>query len=195
MNKNCYSLKRSFWKVGYSIERRSAVYTAEIQVLQWSLFANDRFYIGIYPHGEIFLSQSKEGISPRGKDAFVRDARKRAHLESPFCSPAVKMRRAAWWEAPYPRRVQHPAASRSPAEAPGPSAASRSVAADVRPARTSSRSPKSRPRSCLPAEVSFSRGFPYLGLCPDQPSLTNLLFRGYWSPGRRARWCAPGLSV
>lgn len=85
------------------------------------------------------------------------------------------MRRAVWWEALCPRRVQHPAASRSPAEAPGPSAASRSVAADVRPARTSSRSPKSRPRSCLPAEVSFSRGFSRPGWCPTDPPTKSYL--------------------
>ena len=81
----------------------------------------------------------------------------RAHLESPFCSPAAKMRRVAWWVVPYPRRVRHPAASHNPAEALGPSAVSRSVAVGVRLARTSSRSPKSRPRSCLPVETSFSQ--------------------------------------
>lgn len=119
-------------------------------------------------HG--FLFPSKEETSFRGKNAFVRNAR-RAHLESPFCSLVAKMQRVAWWEAPYPRRVQHPAASRSPAEVPGPSAASRIVAADVRPVRTSSRSPKSRPRSCLPAEVSFLlRGLSTPTYARDQPS-------------------------
>lgn len=80
------------------------------------------------------------------------------------------MQRVAWWEEPYPRRVQHPAASRSPVEVLGPSAASRSVAADVRPERTSSRSPKSRPRSCLPAEISFLRGFSTPTYARNQPS-------------------------
>jgi len=128
-------------------------------IVKWiwndSFFNNRKRYL--YAHIYLLILVLMDILFVVIKCFYSKHAQESAHLESPFCSPAAKMQRAAWWEAPRPKGARHPVASHSPAEAPGLSAASRSAAVDGRPAWTFSRPPGSRPRSCLPVEISFSR--------------------------------------